>query len=54
MHCRLSCIALQTGQIHHSMDNVIDGTLCSYESPHAICIQVFFLIKNFHHLIQNV
>lgn len=38
--CRLSCAARETGEVFESSENVIDGTPCSYENPHAICIQV--------------
>jgi hypothetical protein len=30
---------METGEVFHSKENVIDGTLCSYEDPHGICIQ---------------
>lgn len=37
--CKLACEAKQTGEIFISQDNVIDGTLCSYDLPHHLCIQ---------------
>ena len=38
--CRLTCFARETGEVFQSPDNVIDGTPCSYENSHSICIQV--------------
>ena len=35
----MTCMAAETGEIVESEDNVIDGTFCSYENPHGICIQ---------------
>ena len=41
--CRLTCMAAETGEIVQSEDDVIDGTFCSYENPHGICVQVIHL-----------
>lgn len=40
--CKLNCLSLQTGEIFHSGENLIDGTKCSYDDEGDICVQVFF------------
>ena len=37
--CKLTCIAAETRQVVQSNENVIDGTACSYEDPHGVCVQ---------------
>jgi len=39
-------MAAETGEIVESEDNVMDGTFCSYENPHGICVQVSQSIGN--------
>ncbi|XP_046642903.1 A disintegrin and metalloproteinase with thrombospondin motifs 16-like [Daphnia pulicaria] len=38
-HCQLTCMARETGEIFESLENVVDGTACSYEKSNGICIQ---------------
>lgn len=40
-HCQLTCMARETGEIFESLENVVDGTACSYEKSNGICIQVW-------------
>lgn len=37
--CKLSCVSEQTKDIMVSEHNVVDGTFCSYDRPHDICIK---------------
>ena len=37
--CKLTCISEETGDLFTTEKNVIDGTPCSYESSHNICIR---------------
>lgn len=52
-------MAQETGEIFESSENVVDGTPCSYENSHAICIQVsdskshHFCFYNFDRLTSN-
>lgn len=39
MRCKLTCVAQKTNEVYQYNENVIDGTLCSYDVPHHICIQ---------------
>ncbi|XP_040571137.1 A disintegrin and metalloproteinase with thrombospondin motifs 3 [Lepeophtheirus salmonis] len=37
--CKLSCFNRQNAEYYQSGENVIDGTLCSYDDPSNICVQ---------------
>ncbi|ELT99747.1 hypothetical protein CAPTEDRAFT_133510, partial [Capitella teleta] len=37
--CKLTCISEETGHVFISDSHVVDGTLCSYDNPHHICIK---------------
>ena len=37
--CKLTCVSKETGDQLESKGNVVDGTRCSYSSPHDLCIR---------------
>ena len=37
--CKISCEAVETGEIYSSQDYLVDGTPCSYDEPNGICVQ---------------
>lgn len=52
--CKLTCESLQTGERMTTDSDVTDGTKCSYDKPHDICVMGECHVSNTHMISQVI